>query len=257
MSEAREEPKGSVLRETDESARQLAKNLIRTARFGSLATIDAQQGGPFASLTSVATDCDGAPLILVSRLSGHTGNLLGDARCSLLLGQPGKGDPLAHPRVSLVARAAVVSREGEEGARVRRRFLARHPKSELYVDFPDFLFFRLAPERASLNGGFGRAYELAPADLLTDLAGAEDLVEAEAGAVAHMNEDHAQALGLYATRLLNGPEAPWRCVGIDPEGLDLSAGDLTLRLAFPARVATAGELRKMLVDLAGQARMKA
>ena len=141
-------------------------------------------------------------------------------------------------------------------ARLRRRFLARHPKSELYAGFADFSFWRLETASAHLNGGFARAADLKAADVLTDLSGAEDLIDAEAGAVAHMNEDHAEAVRLYATRLLGaedgGPQ--WRITGLDPEGLDLARGDMTLRLPFPQRVTDAQQLRKMVVELAAKAR---
>lgn len=252
----KEDKPKSVIRETDGEAILLAKSLIRTARFGSLATLEAATGHPFASLTSVATDIDGAPLILISKLSGHTGNVNVDRRCSLLLGQPGKGDPLAHPRITLIAQATPIARDGADQPRIRRRFLARNPKAELYVDFPDFQFFRIEPERASLNGGFGRAYELTASDLLADLAGAEEVAAIEEGAVAHMNADHAEALRLYATRLLNGADAVWRCAGLDPDGVDLIAGDAVLRLPFPTRVTNAAGLRKSLKELADQARAK-
>jgi putative heme iron utilization protein len=242
------------IRPTDDKARALAKTLLRTARSGSLATIEAGTGHPFASLVSLATDLDGTPLILTSTLSGHTGNLAADPRASLLLSTGGRGDPLAHPRITLIARGRKVDRETDAGRRIRRRFLARQPKAELYVDFGDFAFWALDLERASLNAGFGRAYELARADIVTDLAGAEAMVEVEAGAVEHMNADHAEALELYATKLLGAEPGPWRCTGLDPEGLDLALGDATLRLAFPERVAGAGPLRLLLKRLADQAR---
>jgi putative heme iron utilization protein len=80
------------------------------------------------------------------------------------------------------------------------------------------------------------------------------LIDAEAGAVAHMNEDHAEAVRLYATKLLGAEDGPWRLAGLDPEGIDLAQGDATLRLLFSQRVTTADALRKVLVDLAAQAR---
>ena len=43
----------------------MAKHLLRTARSGTLATLQ-RDGAPFASLVSLATDVDGAPLQLVS-----------------------------------------------------------------------------------------------------------------------------------------------------------------------------------------------
>ena len=68
----------------------LAKHLLRTVRAGALATLDRESGYPFASLVTVATDCDGSPLLLMSRLAAHTGNLEQDPRASILLAQGGK-----------------------------------------------------------------------------------------------------------------------------------------------------------------------
>src|SRR5580704_11957985 len=163
----------------------LAKNLLRTTRAGTLATIDRNTGHPFASLVNVATDSDGSPLILVSRLSTHTANLEADDRASVLLAATGKGDPLAHPRLTLIGSFRQMQRNDADEARVRRRFLARHPKSELYAGFGDFSFWRLDVVSAHLNGGFARAADLKGADILTNTGGAENLLEAEAGAVAH------------------------------------------------------------------------
>ena len=229
---------------------------MRATRAGTLATIDRNTGHPFASLVNVATDIDGSPLILISRLSTHTANLENDRRASLLLASVGRGDPLAHPRLTVLGDFAPIGREDPSEARLRRRFLARHPKSELYAGFADFSFWRLAVASAHLNAGFARAADLKAADLITDIGGAENLIEAEAGAVAHMNEDHADAVQLYATRLLGAEDGPWRLTGLDPEGVDLAQGDATLRLPFTQRVTTAAALRKVLVDLAMRAQTR-
>lgn len=162
-----EERKKDVIRETDAEAVGLAKTLIRTARYGALAVIDPQTGAPLSSRVGVASDSDGAPLILVSSLSRHTGALLADPRCSLLLGEPGKGDPLAHPRVSLACQAMRLARDSPDHARAERRYLEHHPKAKLYAGFGDFSFFRLEPEAANLNGGFGKAYRLTGRELLS------------------------------------------------------------------------------------------
>ncbi len=238
----------------DFDPKAVARALLRATRAGSLATIDRNTGHPFASLVNVATDCDGAPLILVSRLSTHTANLDTDGRAALLLAATGKGDPLAHPRLTVIGSFVRVPREDHNESRLRRRFLAQHPKSELYAGFADFSFWRLAAVSAHLNGGFARAADLKAADVLTDISGAQDLLDAEASAVAHMNADHADAVRLYATKLLRAEDGPWRVTGLDPDGLDLANGDLTLRLTFPARVTTADRLRAVLVDLVKQAR---
>ena len=238
----------------DFDPKSVAKGLLRATRAGSLATIDRNTGHPFASLVNVATDVDGAPLILVSRLSTHTANLEKDGRAALLLASTGKGDPLAYPRLTLIGTFAQVAREDPDEPRMRRRFLARHPKAELYAGFADFSFWRLDAVSAHLNGGFGRAADLKAADVMTEISGAESLIEAEADALAHMNEDHAEAVRLYATKLLDGEDGPWRLTGLDPEGLDLARGDATLRLPFAERVTSAEQLRKVVVDLAAKAR---
>ena len=234
----------------------LGKTLLRATRAGSLATIDRNTGHPFASLVNVATDRDGSPLILISRLSTHTANLEADGRAALLLAAAGKGDPLAHPRLTLIGSFARVPRDDRREPRLRRRFLARHPKSELYAGFGDFSFWRLEAVSAHLNGGFARAADLTAADVLTDVAGAEDLIDAEASAVTHMNSDHAEAVRLYATKLLGAEDGPWQLTGLDPEGLDLARGDATLRLPFPERVTSAEQLRQVVVALAAKARAK-
>ena len=238
----------------DFDPKTVAKDLLRTTRAGALATLDRNTGYPFASLVNVATDSDGSPLILISRLSTHTANLEVDSRASLLLAATGKGDPLAHPRLTLLGSFAQLSRDAPQGPHVRRRFLARHPKSEVYAGFGDFSFWRLDVVSAHLNGGFARAADLRGADVLTNISGAENLLEAEAGAVTHMNEDHAEAVRLYATRLIGAEDGPWRLTGLDPEGLDLAKGDATLRLRFSAPVTTAEQLRKAVVELAAKAR---
>ncbi|MFK5596077.1 HugZ family protein [Methylobacterium sp. HMF5984] len=226
----------------------LSRRLLRSIRSGALATLDAD-GTPFASLVTIATDVDGTPLMLLSQLSAHTRNLLADPRCSLLFSAGGKGDPLAHPRLTVVGRGLRT-----DEPRARARFLARHPKAALYADFPDFGFFAIAPTAGHLNGGFAKAATLTRAELLLDLAGAEAIVAGERGAIEHMNADHADALALYAA---SEGTAAWRLTGLDPDGMDLLAGDRTARVTFPDTVRDMGALRKVLVVMAAEARAAA
>ena len=236
--------------------RDVAKSLLRTTRTGTLATLDRNSGHPFASLVNVATDVDGAPLVLVSRLATHTANLECDGRSSLLLAETGKGDALAHPRLTVLGTFEPIAHDGADEPRLRRRFLSRHPKSELYAGFADFAFWRMAVVSTHLNGGFARAADLTAAEVLTDLADAQSVIDAEADAIAHMNADHAEACRLYATKLLGAPDGDWRCVGIDPEGLELQYGPTALRLFFPRRVTAPGPLGAVLKQLADEARSR-
>jgi putative heme iron utilization protein len=234
---------------------RLAKSLMRRSRQGALATLMAGTGDPYCSLVNMASHPDGLPILLISRLAVHTKNLLADVRVSLMLDERAPGDPLEGARIMVAGRAVEADDDGR--ALLRRRYLAAHPSAEAFVDFKDFSFFRIHPSGAHLVAGFGRIIDLKPGQFLTDVSDAASLLEAEPGAVEHMNEDHREAMNLYATKLLGAESADWRCIGCDPEGLDIQAGTIALRLEFPARVTTAGDLRKMLVRLAEEARAKA
>jgi len=214
----------------------------------------AGSGDPYCSLVNVAANPDAAPILLISRLAVHTRNILGDPRVSLMLDERVAGDPLEGARIMLAGRAEELS--GQAAGVARRRYLAAHPSAEAFVDFKDFAFFRIAPSGLHLVAGFGRIIDLKPDAFMTDISDAADLLAAEHGAVEHMNEDHREAMNLYATRLLGAEAADWRCTGCDPDGMDMQADGATLRLEFPERVRTGSELRKMLVRLAGEARAK-
>lgn len=162
------EKKIDPIRETDDEARELARGLIASARFGSLGVLEPQTGVPLVSRIAVAAGSEAVPFFLASDLSSHSRALAADPRCSLMLGEPkDKGDPLAFARVTVIGRAAPLSREAAQALDLRERWLALHPKAKLYVDFADFRFYRLEVERALLNGGFGKAYVLRAGDLAT------------------------------------------------------------------------------------------
>ena len=216
-----------VLRPTDDEARELARALVRGARYMSLAVLDPATGFPSVSRALTGLDIDGAPVVLVSSLSGHTKGLLADSRCSLLAGEPGKGDPLAHARITVQCLAEAVERGSDANRRIRSRFLRRHAKAQLYVDFPDFLFFRLVPQAASLNGGFGRAYALSADDLMIAPAGDESAWLALQDDLAGRKAE-ADA---FARRLGLG-ERTWRFGSVDRAGIDLVSGDVLVRHEF-------------------------
>ena len=238
---------------SDFAPQKLAKSLLRRSRQGALATLMAGSGDPYCSLVNLASHPDGSPILLISRLAVHTKNILSDSRISLMLDERAAGDPLEGARIMLSGRA---EQAGDDRDLLQRRYLNAHPSAEAFVSFQDFSFFRIRPAGTHLVAGFGRIVDLKPEQFLTDLAGAEDLLAAEEGAVAHMNADHSDAMGLYATRLLGAAAGDWRCVGCDPEGLDMQDGQTALRLDFPERVTNGTALRKMLVRLAGEARAK-
>jgi putative heme iron utilization protein len=225
------------------------KKLLRESRSGALATLMPGAGDPYCSLVNVASSADGAPLLLISSLAVHTRNILADPRVSLMLDERKPGDPLEGARIMLMGRIGV-TQSGHD----RRRYLARQPEAAMFAGFKDFALFRIELSAVHLVAGFGRIVDLKPADVLTDISDASALLDAEAGAVEHMNDDHRDALALYATRLLGAPAGDWRCAGLDPEGLELQSGRIALRLSFPQRVTEPGVLRQVLKQLAEAAR---
>ena len=203
-----------------------AKRLMRLARTGALATLDAGGDGLLTTLVGVASDFDGAPLFLMSTLSRHTRNLARDPRASLLLtGSHDRGDPLNHPRVTLGGRV-----EFDLASRAKSRYLQRNRKATLYAGFADFSMFRLRIESVHFNGGFGRAGALAVADVLASRAAEATLAEAEERLIAEVN-----GLGEAVVARLAGHKASrpaWRAIGLDAEGLDLAAGGRAARVQF-------------------------
>ncbi len=243
-----------VIRDTDQEARQLARRLISTARFAALAAMPRQDGDyPSISRVQVSTDIDGTPVVLASSLSPHTGAMIANPKTSLLVGEPGKGDPLAHPRITLFTNARRIERESEAHTRIRRRHLARNPKAALYADFGDFSFFRLEMAGASLNGGFGRAYNLTAEELA--LGGdAKGMAAMEPSAIEHMNSDHADAVALYAEKLAGAKHGKWRVIAMDAAGMDLALADALVRVSYPEPLESAADLRKALKQMADAAR---
>ena len=186
---------------------------------------------------------------------GHTSNLAVEPRVSLLFEEAsGHADPLAGPRLTLLGRAGRVA-----DPRLAARFTARHPESAVYVGFTDFHLYRVDLERGHFVAGFGRISWIDGASLrFADDASA--LAVAEPVIVAHMNAEHADAVQLYAGRLLGRAGEDWRITGIDPEGIDLrrqgeSSGE-TARLDFPEPALTPPAARRVVVSLAEQARRR-
>ncbi|MDO9562100.1 MAG: pyridoxamine 5'-phosphate oxidase family protein, partial [Bradyrhizobium sp.] len=205
----------------DFDAGRLTRSLLRRSRQGALATLMVGTGDPYCSLVNLASHPDGSPILLISRLALHTRNILGDARVSLMLDERAEGDPLEGARIMLAGRAEEAG--ADQLPTLRRRYLNVHPSAEAFVNFKDFSFFRIRPTAAHLVAGFGRIVDLGPEQFLTRISDAGAALEAEQGAVEHMNADHGDAIQLYATRLLGATAADWNCTGWDPDGMDLQA----------------------------------
>jgi putative heme iron utilization protein len=237
-----------VTKEDEFDPQRTGKTLLREGRGAALATL-LPAGDPYCSLVNVATEANGAPLLLISLLAVHTKNILADPRVSLMIDERKAGDPLQGARVMLMGTAAM-----RDDPDARRRYLARQPEAEAFAGFGDFAVYRIDVKAAHLVAGFGRIVDLAPADILTRTDDAAELLAAEPDIAAHMNADHAETCRLFATKLLGAPDGAWRCAGCDPEGLELQLGRFARYLTFPDRVRSPGVLRQVLKQLADEAR---
>lgn len=227
-----------------------SRRLMRSETTAVLSTGLGGDGWPYGSLVLVAADHAARPVLLISTLAEHTRNLDRDDRVSLLFDGTGSyRERLTGPRVTVLGRAART-----DDAHARARFLARHPSAAMYAGFGDFAFWRVEPERAHIVAGFGRIDWVEREALLTDVSGAAPLAEAEAGIVAHMNEDHSDAVGLYANVLCGMSGVGWRMTGVDPEGADLARSGAHCRVAFDRPADSADTARAELVRLVRRAR---
>nr|WP_280950381.1 MULTISPECIES: pyridoxamine 5'-phosphate oxidase family protein [Rhodomicrobium] len=222
-----------------------ARGLMRMAGVASLATLECGTGAPYASLITAATETDGSPIMLISKLAWHTRNLEADDRASILFSaQAGGDDPLNLGRVSLMGRA-----ERTSEPRARARFLARHPSAALYADFADFSFWRLKVERAHYVGGFGRITTLEGGDVLLGPAAARAWDADVDSAIEAVNSAHAELVARLAPAGASAQPHPWRVAACDPDGCEIAAGDYSHRLAFPAPISAPAELSAALFEL--------
>jgi putative heme iron utilization protein len=225
------------------------RQILRRAKTCTLSTLGKDDGTPYGSLANMATDVAGHPLLFISKLAWHTRNLLADGRASILACElPPGGDALVGARVTVLGRF-----EQGNDSNLRRRYLAHHPQARVYAGFDDFSFWRMTPGAIHAIAGFGRIETLPPDVVFPDVAEFESL---ERSAIEHLNNDHADTIHLYATKILGAEPGAWTVAAIDPDGCDLVLGDQSLRLEFPAPVFTAEALREKFIEIAYEARTR-
>ena len=217
----------------------VARRLLRAADRATLATSLAgrepvgAESWPYASLVLLACDHDAAPLLLMSDLAEHSKNIAADPRTALLIdGTAGRVDPLTGPRVTVLGTV-----EKTEDARLKTRFVARHPSAALYADFADFHLYRMTVARAHFVAGFGRIHWIEAADF-GFAAGGAPLADTEESVIQQLGRQADRLAQLATGRRAEG----WRLTGVDPEGLDLRREGAIARIEFPTPVATADAL---------------
>ena len=85
----------------DEAARRLARRLLGEARHGALASVFMPEDRPLATRVAFSTLPSGDLVLLLSDLAEHSRALATHPAASLLVGEPGGGDALTKPRLTL------------------------------------------------------------------------------------------------------------------------------------------------------------
>ncbi len=223
-----------------------ARLYLRRRHHGVLCTLSKKFAGyPFGSVTPYVPDHAAHPVVLVSRLAEHTGNIEADTRGSLLI-HDAAGDVQAGARLTLVGNAARLADQQAIGA----RYLRYLPAAARLVALGDFAFYAIAPVALRFIGGFGDIHWVSAASYAPP---ANQLAAHEAGILAHMNADHAQNLRDYCRHYHGRTASEVEMVGTDCDGFDVRADGQILRFDFERPVLDAMAARQALVAMAKKA----
>ena len=202
-------------------------------------------GYPFGSVVPYAIGQDGLPLLLLSHLSQHTKNIEADPRCGLTVMQAGDGDVQQLARLSAVGDVRAIEAGPAEG-----RYFDYFPQTRPYFEQLGFRFYRFEPRRFHWNGGFATARWFSVDRLVRENP---ITLERQREIAAHMNADHRDALGHYLDHHLGHPGdtgGEVALLGIDEDGMDLRQGARIVRVPLSRRIASAEEVRDVLVEMA-------
>lgn len=143
--------------------RAALRDLLLSQPIAALGTL--HQGEPFVSMTPVAIRPDGGGFVIhVSRLAGHTQDMLEHPSVSLMVTAPADPDipPQATPRVSLQGRADPCAPGSPLYADARAAYQARFPEGAQLFEFADFSLFLIEPAQVRYVAGFGQALTISP-----------------------------------------------------------------------------------------------
>lgn len=241
------------------SALGAARALMEKEKFGTLCTAHAEHDGwPFGSLTPYALLPSGDPVVFLSDLAEHTHNLEADPRASLfVVDRDAQDHPQAGARVTVMAQAKVASPTEKKAA--EEAYFGKFPSSRAMTSAHAFAFYVLHVEHVRWIAGFGSMGWISKGEWAAG-GRADPLAAHAAGIIDHLNADHAPALLEMAAYVGKVKGRAARATALDASGFDLevtgapSKDRLTVRIPFPERLSTPGEVRKAVMALLGEAR---
>ena len=219
---------------------------------------------PYVTFLMVAFDYDCSPLVLLSNLSEHTKNINENNTISLMFYEEIKNkelfqqfpkryypnpkiyyeDPMSRPRITVVGKLKKTKNSNH-----KKRFLLRHPASNLYANFSDMNIYKLHIQGGHLTGGFAQVNWFKKNELT--IKNFKNFASDEEKIIAHMNDHHQESINLFSKNLVLGKhrKGDWKITGIDPEGFDIRLKDSLRRYYFEKKIKDTSELRKVFVKL--------
>ena len=227
------------------------RTLVDLGRYGVVSTFSREHGGeyPTGSIVGFASDDQGRPIFALSSMSGHTGDLKANGKCSLTVTAPGFTGA-ADARVTITGTVEPIAEEDDAKA-AREAYLAKHPDA-FWVDFGDFSWHRMdGILGARLVGGFARAGGV---DGDEYAAGKPDPVAGFSAPIAsHMNADHEDSLLVMVKHYVGLTVEKAAIASLDALGMNLKVTrdgqSFKIRLPFETPANDRKAVKEVLVGM--------
>lgn len=231
-----------------------ARTLMQIGGASSLSTLSKKRPGfPFGSVMPYAVDDTGNPLFLISQMAMHTKNLQDNPKATLLVAEH-SSSPLGAARISVIGDVARLDDDEKQAA--LPAYLESHPDAQQWAAFGDFGLFRMNVVDVYFIGGFGVMGWITPEEYAA--AKPDPLAAAANDIIAHMNDDHVEAMILLAKSELGVDATAVRLTAVDQYGfnvmLQTEEGVRGGRIGFPESATSSNECRKAFVEMVKAAR---
>ena len=233
-----------------------ARIMLRQEHSGVLSTLSVNQAGyPFGSIIPYMINSRGQVIIYASDIAQHSKNMQADPRVSLCVHDATVDDSQASGRVTILGDAQVDVVSEYDIA----RYYALFPKAVAYKEAHDFRFYAITPTRVRYIGGFGKIFWFEKDEWLGEYVSLDDV---ESGAIAHMHDDHLDAIAAIMAAALTaaGKEKTvqslqsHRLISIFHDGVHVSDGKQLHFVPFESSLTASDELRSAMVALTKSAR---
>lgn len=229
-----------------------AKALLRACETGVISTISYNlRGYPFGSVSPFISCSEGKLYFYISDIAQHAKNLEKDSRMSLtVFHQAEEGDQNAHGRVTVVGDAVPIN--GDKAKQALEQYILRFPEAGTYKQAHDFKIWQMDIVRVRYIGGFGKIFWLEQEEWSAPASPWD--FEAETGMIAHMNEDHQDAMALILAHHHNVQDDMPTMTGVVTDGFYIRSHDKNYYVPFENVCAKHEDVRMELVRLTNRAR---